>query len=86
MREEWTSTGSCRLLPLVYSVSLVHLAEGVSELPVPLHLYLNEPSTTWSIRFMFIFGVEFLRKVIFDHYFLAGSSFVLVMDTLTEGP
>jgi hypothetical protein len=35
---------------------------------------------------MFIFGVEFLRKVIFDHYILAGSLSVLVMDTLVEGP
>jgi hypothetical protein len=51
-----------------------------------LYLYLNEPSTTWSIRFVFIFGVEFLRKVIFDHYILVGLLSVLVMDTLVEGP
>jgi hypothetical protein len=49
-------------------------------------VYINEPSTTWSIRFMFIFGGESLRKVIFDHYIIAGLSSVLVADTLVEGP
>jgi hypothetical protein len=35
---------------------------------------------------MFIFGVEFLKKVIFDHYFLAGLLSILMTDTLVEGP
>ena len=35
---------------------------------------------------MFIFGVEFLRKVIFDHYILVGSSSILMTDALVEGP
>jgi hypothetical protein len=35
---------------------------------------------------MFIFGAEFLRKVIFDHYILMGSSSVLMTDTLLDGP
>jgi hypothetical protein len=34
---------------------------------------------------MFIFGVEFLRKVIFAHYILAGSTSVLVTNTLVGG-
>jgi hypothetical protein len=51
-----------------------------------LHLYLNEPSTTRSIRVVFIFGGESLRKVIFDHYIVAGSSSILVADALVEGP
>jgi hypothetical protein len=33
---------------------------------------------------MFIFGGEFLRKVIFDHYILTGYSSVLVAETLVE--
>jgi hypothetical protein len=54
---------SCQLPPLVYSVPLVHLAKGVPELMAPLHLYLYDPNTTWSIRLVFIFGIEFLRKL-----------------------
>ena len=74
---------------------------GVLECRLPLLLVLGNPSTssrwsaevvgslytctTWSMRFVFIFGVEFLRKLILDHYFLAGSSSVLVTHTLVEG-
>ena len=64
MREELEKYRNYRLPPLVYSVPLVHLAEGVPELPAPLHLYLNEPITTWSIRFVFIFGGEFLSNIV----------------------
>ena len=34
------------------------------ESSTPLHLYLNDPNTTWSIRFVFIFGGEFYFKLV----------------------
>ena len=52
------------LPPLVYSGPLVHLAEGMLEIIAPLHLYLYKPNTTWSIRFVFIFGGEFYFKLV----------------------
>jgi hypothetical protein len=35
---------------------------------------------------VFIFGGESLRKIIFDHCILAGSSSILIADALVEGP
>jgi hypothetical protein len=52
---------------------------------LPPYLYLNKPHTTWSKRFVFIFGVELLKSYL-CYYLLAGSSSVPVMDALVEGP
>ena len=49
-------------------------------------LYLYDPLTTWSKKFVFYFGIDILNKVILVHYKLADSSSVLVAGTLVEGP
>ena len=79
---------SYRLPPLVYLGSLVHLAKECRESLAPLHLYLYDLNTTWSIRFMFIFGGEFYFKLVLFiiHLRVHRSSFVLVTNTLVKGP
>jgi hypothetical protein len=47
-------------------------------------LYLYNRLATWNKTFVFIFRYRVLKKVIFVHYKLAGSSFIPRANTLVE--